>query len=66
MAYNDPLPGSLKRKRRRRPNSPPLSAKLQLDDKVRGDVAQISPDLVDELYPSSKTSMGGMPDIADD
>ena len=54
MAYNNPVPGSLKRKRRRRPDRPPLSAKLQLDDRLKGDVALISADLLDELHPSSK------------
>jgi len=51
MAYNDPVPGSLKRKRRRRPDRPPISAKLQLVDALAGDEAELSEDLIDDLFP---------------
>ncbi|KAF2225482.1 hypothetical protein BDZ85DRAFT_294015 [Elsinoe ampelina] len=49
MAYNDPNPGSLKRKRRRRPDATPLSARLQLADNLGGNAAEISHDLVKDL-----------------
>lgn len=54
MAYNDPAPGTLKRKRRRRPDKPAISARLHLDDKLKGDIAHISSDLADDLFPASK------------
>ncbi|KAF4553600.1 Peroxisomal biogenesis factor 6-like protein [Elsinoe fawcettii] len=49
MAYNDPAPGSLKRKRRRRPDGAPLSARLQLADNLGGNAAEVSHDLVKDL-----------------
>lgn len=52
MAYSDPPLGTLKRKRRRRADKPPISAKLQLDENLQGDLAELSTDLINDLYPS--------------
>ena len=49
MAYNEPSPGTLKRKRRRRADKPSISAKLQLDNTLQGDLAVVSADLADDL-----------------
>lgn len=56
MAYNDPAPGSLKRKRRRRADKPPIAARLQLDDKLKGEYGLLSADLVDDLFPGSNAT----------
>lgn len=53
MAYKDPLQGSLKRKRgRRRADKPFISGHLHLDQKLKGDVALLSDDLIDDLFPA--------------
>jgi len=49
MSYTDPVPGSLKRKRRRRPEGQALSARLQLVDSLSGDAAEVSHNLVRDL-----------------
>lgn len=59
MAYEDPSLGSLKRKRgragrrRRRPDKPPISGRLHLDGKLKGDLALVSDDLITDLFPAS-------------
>lgn len=55
MAYKGPSPGSLKRKRgvRRRPDKPPISGHAHLDSKLKGEVALLSHDLLDDLFPAS-------------
>lgn len=58
MVYNDPGPGSLKRKRgRRRADKAPIAAKLQLDDTLTGDAVHVSGDLLDDLHPGCMCSM---------
>lgn len=57
MTYHDPLPGSLKRKRKRRLDRPPISAKLQLVDALSGNEAELSEDLVDDLFPQCKSHL---------
>ncbi|TKX22399.1 peroxisomal biogenesis factor 6 [Elsinoe australis] len=59
MAYTDPMPGSLKRKRRRRPDVAPLSARLQLVDNLSGDAAEVSRDLVKDLRLTNASSSDG-------
>lgn len=44
-----------KRKRRRRQDKPAVSARLVLDDHVKGDVGIFSEDLFSELFPGSAT-----------
>ena len=51
MAYGNPQPGTLKRKRRRRADKPAISARLYLDSNLRGEVGVLSEDLVHDLYP---------------
>jgi hypothetical protein len=53
-----PLLRSRKRKRRR-PDKPSISARLVLDDHVKGDVGIISEDLFADLFPSSASSKYG-------
>ncbi len=40
-----------RRRRRRRQDKPPVSARLVLDDQIRGDEGLISDDLFRELFP---------------
>lgn len=57
MAYDDvPQPGSLKRKRRRRADKPAVSARLYLDNNLKGEVGVISTDLEADLYPYADSS----------
>lgn len=59
MAYKDPRPGSLKRKRgRRRADKPFISGHLYLDSKLKGDVALLSDDLVNDLFPTATNDAG--------
>ncbi|KAK5677346.1 peroxisomal assembly protein [Elasticomyces elasticus] len=54
MAYEDPNAGSLKRKRRRRQDKPPISAHLLIDSSLRGEVGVLSDDLVLDLFPKHR------------
>lgn len=61
MAYKDPSPGTLKRKRiRRRADKPSVSGHLHLDDKLKGDVALLSHDLISELCAHQGTEEGSV------
>ncbi|KAI0020161.1 hypothetical protein F4780DRAFT_381771 [Xylariomycetidae sp. FL0641] len=53
MSYSnrDPPPPTRRRKRRRRQDKPPISARLVLDDHVKGDVGIVSDDLFVDLFP---------------
>ncbi|KAK4560709.1 peroxisomal assembly protein [Recurvomyces mirabilis] len=51
MAYENPTVGSLKRKRRRREDKPPISARIFLDGSLKGDVGVLSEDLLLDLFP---------------
>ncbi|KAK0848933.1 peroxisomal assembly protein [Friedmanniomyces endolithicus] len=51
MAYEDPTAGSLKRKRRRRQDKPPISAHLFIYSSLKGDVGVLSEDLWLDLFP---------------
>jgi peroxin-6 len=55
MAYKEATPGSLKRKRRpaRRADKAPISGHAHLDSKLKGEIALLSHDLVDDLFPAS-------------
>lgn len=65
MAYKDPPPGTLKRKRtRRRADKPSVSGHLHLDDKLKGHVALLSHDLADELLTSQETEEGSVSYLA--
>lgn len=44
-----------KRRRRRRLDRPPISARLLLDDRVKGEVGVLSEDLYDDLFPGFRT-----------
>ncbi|KAG9252707.1 peroxisomal biogenesis factor 6 [Emericellopsis atlantica] len=41
-----------RRRTRRRQDKPPISARLVLDDQIKGDVGVLSPDLFHELFPN--------------
>ena len=57
MAYKDPFSGSKKRKRgRRRADKPFISGHLHLDSRLKGDVALLSDDLIDDLFPTKTTT----------
>jgi peroxin-6 len=43
------------RSRRRRQDKPPASARLILDDRIKGDVGLLSDDLFADLYPHIRT-----------
>jgi peroxin-6 len=60
MAYKDATPSSLKRKRGagRRADKAPISGHAHLDSKLKGEVALLSHDLVDELFPASSQDSG--------
>lgn len=51
MAYDNPVPGSLKRKRRRRDDQPALPARFYLDSTLQGETGIISEDLAQTLFP---------------
>lgn len=51
MAYENPQPGSLKRKRRRREDKPAISARLYLDSSLKGEIGVLSQDLIEDLHP---------------
>ncbi|KAI4717401.1 AAA-domain-containing protein [Aureobasidium sp. EXF-10727] len=55
MALKEAVPGSLKRKRgaARRADKAPISGHAHLDSKLKGEIALLSHDLVDDLFPSS-------------
>ncbi|KAI1333363.1 peroxisomal biogenesis factor 6 [Xylariaceae sp. FL0255] len=50
---SNPLP---RRKRRRRQDKPPITARLVLDDHVKGDVGILSDDLFADLFPHLQTA----------
>lgn len=53
MAMAEPMPISHHRKRkRRRQDKPSISARLVLDDHVKGDVGIFSEDLFADLFPA--------------
>lgn len=45
-----------KRRRRRRLDRPAISARLLLDDRIKGEVGVLSEDLFNDLFPGSKTA----------
>ena len=47
-----------RRNRRRRQDKPPVSARLVLDDQIRGDVGVVSEDLFNELFPHGDSPIG--------
>ena len=50
-----PTPEYRKRKRRRRQDKPAISARLVLDDHIKGDVGIFSEDLFSDLFPGNAT-----------
>lgn len=44
-----------KRRRRRRLDRPPISARLLLDDRIKGEVGALSEDLFNDLFPAPKS-----------
>ena len=56
MAYDNPQPGTLKRKRRRREDKPAISARLYLDSNLKGEIGVLSEDLVQDLYPGYRNA----------
>ncbi|PNS15889.1 hypothetical protein CAC42_7995 [Sphaceloma murrayae] len=59
MAYNDPTPGSRKRKRKTRSDGTLVSARLQLADNLGGNAAEISLDLIKDLKLENTPSSTG-------
>lgn len=58
MAYKEPRPGSLKRKRgRRRADKAAISGHVHLDSKLKGDIALLSDDLIQDLFPYAKADV---------
>jgi peroxin-6 len=49
-----------KRRRRRRLDRPPISARLLLDDRMKGEVGVLSEDLFNDLFPGSRRGGSGM------
>jgi len=49
-----------KRRRRRRLDRPPISARLLLDDRVKGEVGVLSEDLFNDLFPGARSKSAGM------
>jgi peroxin-6 len=45
-----------KRRRRRRLDRPAISARLLLDDRIKGEVGVLSEDLFNDLFPGSKAA----------
>ncbi|KAI4737154.1 AAA-domain-containing protein [Aureobasidium sp. EXF-12298] len=66
MAYKEATPGSLKRKRRpaRRADKAPISGHAHLDSKLKGEIALLSHDLVDDLFPASSPDSGEIHHVA--
>lgn len=56
MAYDEPIAGTRKRKRRRREDKPAISARLYLDSNLKGEVGVLSEDLVNDLFPGSRNT----------
>ncbi|KAG9897982.1 AAA-domain-containing protein, partial [Aureobasidium melanogenum] len=58
--------GSLKRKRgaARRPDKAPISGHAHLDSKLKGEIALLSHDLVDDLFPSSSPDSASIYHVA--
>ncbi|KAE8856373.1 hypothetical protein PTNB73_09638 [Pyrenophora teres f. teres] len=48
-----------KRRRRRRLDRPPISARLLLDDRMKGEVGILSEDLFNDLFPAAKGKTAG-------
>jgi hypothetical protein len=48
-----------KRRRRRRLDRPPISARLLLDDSIKGEVGVLSEDLFNDLFPASRSKAAG-------
>ena len=51
MAITGAVADTRRRRRRRRQDKPPVSARLVLDDQIKGDVGILSEDLFRELFP---------------
>lgn len=51
-----PASDKRRRRRRRRQDKPPVSARLVLDNQIKGDVGILSEDLFRELFPHGKTT----------
>lgn len=66
MAHKEATPGSLKRKRRpaRRADKAPISGHAHLDSKLKGEIALLSHDLVDVLFPTSSSDSGEIYHVA--
>ncbi|KAK5117618.1 hypothetical protein LTR62_005041 [Meristemomyces frigidus] len=64
MAYEEPTAGSLKRKRRRREDKPPISARIFLDGSLKGDAGILSEDLIHDLFPGHAGPFTGRLHIA--
>lgn len=45
-----------KRRRRRRPDRPAISARLLLDERLKGEMGVLSEDLFNELFPGSASN----------
>jgi peroxin-6 len=58
MAMDAPngVPHPRKRRRRRRLDRPAISARLLLDDRMKGEVGVLSEDLFTDLFPGLKAS----------
>ncbi|RDW95269.1 putative peroxin-6 [Coleophoma crateriformis] len=66
MGEQIPLPHQRKRKRRRREDKGAISARLVLDDHVKGDVGILSEDLFADLFPTTAQAQennGSTPDV---
>jgi len=48
-----------KRRRRRRLDRPPISARLLLDDRMKGEVGILSEDLFNDFFPAAKSKITG-------
>lgn len=59
MAYDEPDLGTLKRKRRRRTDKPPITARLQLHDYLEGDSVLVSADIHRKLFPAPQSRPDG-------
>ncbi|KEQ76215.1 AAA-domain-containing protein [Aureobasidium namibiae CBS 147.97] len=66
MAHKEAAPGSLKRKRRptRRADKAHISGHAHLDSKLKGEIALLSHDLVDDLFPASSADSGDIYNVA--
>ncbi len=53
-APNGHIIASRKRQRRRRHDRPAVSARVLLDERIKGDVGILSEDLFNDLFPGSK------------